>query len=260
MALGLDRVDLPSDGPGELLSFDVTFAGNTIAVRTDALGTFVAFPNGTTTNVPTRERHLLIAADRDDLAAVVATRSPRGTPNGWVVSPAGVCAEFFAGDAINELLALRNGHFVATYFDEGFAKPISEEGAAVFDDTGRLVNGYRQATGDSIMECYAAVAVGADSIALWPYPAWRLTIWNTNERTTTTHLVPGTVRGANAITHAGNRWWFWSPYNKRDHLFHWRLGSSKVEPVGRLEGPLRGRPGARFLIESPHNPAIVDIN
>ena len=43
-----------------------------------------------------------------------------------MVSPSGVETEFFVGDAVEDVIALRNGRIAVTYFDEGFGQPMSE--------------------------------------------------------------------------------------------------------------------------------------
>jgi hypothetical protein len=140
---------------------------------------------------------------------------------------------------------------VITYFDEGSGRPVSEQGVAVFDLDGNLCTGYRSTTGVAMIDCYAAVAVGSRSVGFWVDPDWGLTIWNTEDGTQRTHVVPGTVQGANAISHAGERWWFFSPYSHPHTLYEWHLGLPKVTEAGVQRGPLHGLPGGRSLDIGP---------
>lgn len=248
-------------GPGErLLSFDVSPDGRTVLAIDDGSRSFVRFDSGV--EVALRKNHglLTVAAFGDDAAVVVAPRTASKQANAWVVTEGRIETGFFAGDAIQDLLVLPNGSIVCSYFDEGIGEPVSEEGVAVFSRDGSLRRGYRASTGTSIMDCYAAVVVGSKSVAFWPYPDWRLTVWDTDSGTETTHVVPGTVRGASAITHAGDRWWFFSPYNHPHTIYEWRIGSPKVTEAGVTRGPLRGLPGGRFLDEGENGPAIVAMS
>ena len=62
-----------------------------------------------------------------------------------------------------------------------------------------------------------------------------------------------------AITHAGDRWWFFSPYNHPHTIYEWRMGPSKVHEVGIARGPLRGLPGRRFLDLGGDGPVVVSM-
>jgi hypothetical protein len=259
MGISVESVQ-PLVRPGErVLSFDVTPPGATVVAVDDGRRSLVRFESGAEVVLRGNPGLLTIAAIDASAAVVAAPRTSPGQTNAWVVAEAGIETGFFAGDAIQDLLVLPNGSIVCTYFDEGSAKPLSGEGVAVFGREGSFVRGYRSSSGTTVMDCYAAVAVGSGSVAFWPYPDWVLTIWDTESGTQSTHQVPGRVRGAHAISHAGDRWWFFSPYNEPHRIYEWRIGSSKVTEVGVSRGPLRALPGGRFLDEGENGPAVVTV-
>jgi hypothetical protein len=199
-----------------------------------------------------------VAAFGAELAVVVARHSRKGTPNAFRLTPEGLERRFFVGDAVAGVIALPCGLLAVTYFSEGFDEPVSEEGVAVFGTDGELVGGYTSATGTRFWDCSAAVALRSSSIAFLPYPEGRLTVWDAITGTERTHLVPGTVRGARAISHRGDRWWFHTPSWPR-RIFEWRLRSPKVARVGAWPGPLVGRPDGRFLTTGHEHPTAVRI-
>ena len=255
----VDKIDLALGRGDRVRSFDLTPSGRAVAAIDDGSRSTIRFPDGSEVTVPHNPGLMIVTACGEDAAVVVLPRTTRTNPNAWVATPAGRGRPFFVGDAVEDVLFLRNGSLVATYFDEGFGEPVSEEAIAAFDLDGNLQRGYGSSTGRSIMDCYAAVAVGSSRVAVWPYPDWRLVVWDTDTGTERTHLVPGTVRGATAITHAGDRWWFFSPYDHPHAVFEWKIDAPKVTEVGVLRGPLRGLPGGRFLDLGEDGPAVVSL-
>lgn len=123
----------------------------------------------------------------------------------------------FVGDAVQDLIALGPDKVAVTYFDEGIGEPLSEEGVAILGVDGTLHRGFVSSGGEPIMDFYAAVKVGSQTIGFWPYTSWRLTEWSFTTGAERTHVVPGTVRGASAVTQLGDDWWFFSPYGKPAH-------------------------------------------
>lgn len=201
-----------------------------------------------------------VAAFGADLAVVVIRDSPKGAPNAFRMTPEGLERRFFVGDAVGDVIALPCGLLAVTYLGEGFNEPVSEEGVAVFGTDGELVGGYASATGARMLECDAAVAVGSSSIGFLPYYEGHLTVWDAITGTERTHRVPGTVRGAHAISHRGDRWWFHSSGGRLwRRIFEWRLGSPKVTKVGIWRGPLVGRPDGRFLTTGEQRPTVVRV-
>ena len=243
-----------------VLSCDLADDGVWALAVDDGQRTVVRFSSGL--EVVLRQNHgsLEVAVLDADRVLAVVPRTPRQTPNAWVVGPTGSGHKFFVGDAVQDLIALGPDKVAVTYFDEGIGEPLSEEGVAILGVDGTLHRGFVSSGGEPIMDCYAAVKVGSQTIGFWPYTSWRLTEWSFTTGAERTHVVPGTVRGASAVTQLGDSWWFFSPYGKPHTVFEWRVGSSKVAEVGIVRGPLRGLSGGRFLAYTDRVPLVLDMH
>jgi hypothetical protein len=246
--------------PGEqVLSCDLSVDGVWALAVDDGSRTTVRFSSGV--EVVMREHHgsLEVAVLDADRAVVVIPRTAAQSPNAWVVGSHGSGRKFFVGDAVQDLIAVSDEEVAVTYFDEGFGAPVSEEGVAVFGPDGSLRDGFVSSGGEPIMDCYAAVEAGPWTVGFLPYTSWHLTEWNIATGTDRSHVVPGSVRGADAITRSGDRWWFFSPYERRHKVFEWREGSAKVSEVGVIRGPLRGLSEGRFLEYTEGRPRVLSM-
>jgi hypothetical protein len=130
--------------PGDLYDLDIAPSGTWIGVtkfgerqRVSFGGTLVALPE------PVRFPHV---AAIDGETALVVDRRAQQRKNAWIITSSGdVRANFFAGDAIRNVLA-SHSRLVVTYFDE--SAPTSEgvegNGVAVFDPEGGYSFGYKE--------------------------------------------------------------------------------------------------------------------
>lgn len=243
-----------------VLSCDLADDGVWALAVDDGQRTVVRFSNGLEVSLRQNHGSLKVAVLDADRALVVLPRTHGQRPNAWVVGPAGSGPKFFVGDAVQDLIALTPDEVAVTYFDEGFGEPLSEEGVAVLRVDGVRHRGFVSSGGEPIMDCYAAVRTGPQTIGFWPYSSWRLTEWDITTGEERSHVVPGTVRGASAITQLGDNWWFHSPYGKPHTVFEWRVGSSKVVEVGIVRGPLRGLSRGRFLEYTDEAPRVLEMH
>jgi hypothetical protein len=161
-----------ADLPGELSDLDLTPSGNWIGVTNLDDSQWMLF-NGTSTPLSEEFRFPKIRAI-DDRTAVLVNSRAWNEDNGWILDSSGKPkARFYAGDAIQDVLASPE-FIVITYFDESaLTSPgIEGNGVAVFDVAGNFLFGYRDLFGDeavAIADCYAACWAGDNSILFFPY-------------------------------------------------------------------------------------------
>ena len=229
-----------------LRTWDTSHDDGCVWVRRVA-GLYVAeFESGARVEIPTSCDFLLVSLIERGHAVVVAQRTDQDTTNAWIINETEVLHSFFVGDAVQDLVTLDDSTIAVSYFDEGFAKPISGEGIAVFDRAGEFLRGFASTTGVDIVDCYALVPVDADSVAAWHYSDWDLTIWNVRTGEAKNLRPPESARGASAITNSGNDWWFYSPHGEPGAVLHWEVGTPSASSVGRADGSQRGRIGGEF--------------
>lgn len=261
--------------PWELADVDVAPGGGFVAItgvaerRTIAPGIEqtlfheqkLLFSQQSPFNIPVQCRFPTIRALGPD-AAVVVDDAGGAKVNGWIVARDGqVAASFYAGNGIEDVIVC--GERIAiTYFDQGIFSfdPPSPEGVAVFDLRGVFDYGYHTQFGrdlGEISDCYAACADEESRLLICPYTDFPIVRIDLAGRSREVFPTPGVVHGAGALSAAGDRVFLWSPYERRNEVFEFRLGGEDAAPRGLHAGPLRGLPGGRFLFREPSGYSVL---
>jgi hypothetical protein len=158
--------------PGDLHDLDIAPSGKWVGVTEFGAGQSLSF-GGKTVALPEQIRFPKVAAIDDDTALVVHSNAWQDK-NAWIITSAGeVRANFFAGDAIQDILASES-FLVITYFDESaLTSPgIEGNGVAVFDLDGNFRFGYRELFGEEavdIADCYCACWAEGNRMLFFPY-------------------------------------------------------------------------------------------
>lgn len=174
--------------------------------------------------------------------------------NGWIVRRSGdVVAGFDAGDAIEDIVVTRAG-IAVTYFDEGVFgdHPLGREGVVLFGFDGSLRWGYHSRFADDavdVADCYAASATESGQLLFLPSQDFPLVCVNVMNATQKINRTPVPLHAASAISLLGDKLFVFNPYNQRDVLLKWLIGTEAIQTIGAYERPgcVRGLPGGRFL-------------
>ncbi len=256
-----ERVTNFDPGWGELVDVDVLPSGEWAGVFRNSGQLFVRTADACAV-APANARFPLVRCLESGRYVLVDTRAENGRPNGWVLTLAPLTVrEFFAGDGIQDVLA-SSEHIVVTYFDEGVFSGIrpGDEGVAIFSNSGEFRTGYQTALGRDAVEicdCYAACREGATGVVFLPYTDFPLVRLDVRTLEQTVEPTPQVLHGAAAISTAGGRCLFYSPYEVRGGILAWRPGEPP-SVIGSYTGLLRGLPGGRFLSHGTRGFTIVE--
>ncbi|QDG49322.1 hypothetical protein FIV42_00795 [Persicimonas caeni] len=164
----------------------------------------------------------------------------------WIVSWDGeLDAEFIVGDDWMWDVLVLDDAFVVIHDDEqrDFA---DMKGIRAYGCNGELLYSYEHVFG-----CYAACATGPRSFLYVPFfkdSACHVDL--DAEGTGETYWpIPKKLRLPLAISTVGEVTYFWRPYNDRDGVYRWKLGSEDCERIADAQDWLavRGLTGGRFL-------------
>jgi hypothetical protein len=236
--------------PDSLYDLDITPSGQWIGVTEFGERQSLSF-SGKIVALPEAIRFPQIAAIDDETALVVNSRAWQ-EKNAWIITASGeVKANFFAGDAIQDVLASKS-FLVITYFDESaLTSPgIEGNGVTTFDVNGNFLFGYRDLFEDAavdIADCYAACWTEENRILFFPYTDFPLVSFDLESKTQIVWETPDVVVGSGAITSLGDKVYFHSPYNDEPGIYEWRIGSESAKRIGSYSGDLRGLPKGQFL-------------
>lgn len=166
---------------------------------------------------------------------------------------------FHVGDGVQDVLVTAN-HIVCTYFDEGVfgQTPYASEGVTVFNFLGQFVRGYRSTfaeAGVNISDCYAACHVNHDLIAFTPFAEFSLVCWDLGRGSQSIARLPGELRGAKSMTAHADGFFFHSPHDAPDALFHFQNGKSCK--VSSHPERLKSLSGGRFLYLQPEEIVVL---
>jgi hypothetical protein len=248
-----------ADLPALLADLDLTPSGKWIAVTEPGNAQSLVFPNQT---IPLSEeiRFPKVRAIDDDTVVIVNSRAWKGN-NGLIVSSSGETHSFYAGDAIQDVLAC-DEFIVITYFDESAltSSGIEGNGVAVFDTGGDFLFGYRDLFGDeavAIADCYAACWAADNQILFFPYTDFPLVSVDLKNRTQVIWDTPDAVVGSRAISATDDRVFFHRPYRDEGSIFEWKIGNESAQNIGVCSKHLRGLNGGKFLAVEPNAYLIV---
>ena len=192
-----------------------------------------------------------VAATDSETAVVVDSRTRYLEKNAWVVTSSGeVKAQFYAGDAVQDLLATDT--FIAvTYFDESaLGGEIESNGVNIFDLDGNLLFGYTSFfAGEAvdIADCYCACLAGKNRVLFSPYTEFPLVSLDVRMRTQKIWRIPENLAGSDALTTLGDKVYFHSPYSDEHGIYEWQFDSEVANKIGSYSGRLRGLSGGSFL-------------
>jgi hypothetical protein len=236
--------------PGPLSDLDLTGSGNWIGVTEPGSNQVLSF-GGKTIPLPESFQLPRIAVIDDETVLVVNCRA-RTDRNALIITSSGkVKAQFYAGDAIQDVLA-SNKFIVVTYFDESAltSTGIEGNGVAIFDRDGNFLFGYRDLFKDravEIADCYAACWAEDNRVLFFPYTDFPLITFDLENKTQEVVEPPNVVSGSGAIAVLAQRVYFHSPYRDEAGIYEWRIGSESADKIGSYSGPLRALRSGRFL-------------
>lgn len=236
--------------PGDLYDVDITPYGKWIGVTEFGDRQSLSF-GGRTVVLPEPLRFPHVAAINDETALVVNGRAWQDK-NAWVINSSGeVKANFFAGDAIQNILASES-FLVITYFDESaLTSPgIEGNGVAVFAVDGNFRFGYRELFGEvaaDIADCYCACWAEENRVFFFPYTDFPLVSFDLEKKTQEIWETPVEVVGSNGLTANGHTVYFHGPYKDEQGIYQWCIGDEGAKRLGNYEGRLRGLRRGRFL-------------
>ena len=248
-----------ADLPAPLADVDLTPSGKWIGVTEPGNSQFLIFPERTIA-LGAEIKFPKARAIDDDTAVVVNSRA--GTENnGQIVSSSGETQSFYAGDAIQDVLASHD-FIVITYFDESaLTSPgIEGNGVAVFDIGGNFLFGYRDLFGDeavAIADCYAACWDTENRMLFFPYTDFPLVSFDLNTKTQQIWETPDSVVGCGAISVLEDRVFFHRPYRDKGSILEWKIGSESAQNIGTYSKHLRGLKQGKFLAVEPDGYVIV---
>lgn len=232
-----------NDLPGDLYDLDIAPSGQWIGVTEFGDRQSLSF-SGRTVALPEPIRFPQVAAIDGETALVVNSRAWQ-KKNAWVISASGeVKANFFAGDAIQDVLASES-FLVVTYFDESaLTSPgIEGNGLAVFDPDGAFRFGYRELFGEQavdIADCYCACWAEENRVLFFPYTGFPLVSFDLENKTQEIWETPGEVAGSNGLTAVGSTVYFHSPYEDEPGVYEWQIGDDAAHRIGNHSGYLVG--------------------
>jgi hypothetical protein len=236
--------------PGSLRDLDLAPSGRWIAVTEPGEQQYLSF-NGKTILLPVQCQFPQIAAMDDETVFLVNSRVWT-EKNGWLITSSGeVKANFYAGDAIQDIL-ISSRFIVVTYFDESaLTSPgIEGNGVAIFDLKGNFLFGYRELFTDEavdIADCYAACWGGDSHLLFFPYTDFPLVAFDLESKTQTLWEPPDIVAGSNAITALDEKVYFHSPYADKAGIYEWKMGSQSAVKIGSWSNRIRGIRHGKFL-------------
>ncbi len=247
------------DLPAPLADLDLTPSGKWIAVTEPGNSQSLIFPNRTVA-LSEEIRFPKVRAIDDDTAVIVNSRAWKEN-NGQIVSSSGETHSFYAGDAIQDVLA-SDEFIVITYFDESaLTSPgIEGNGVAVFDTGGDFLFGYRDLFGDeavAIADCYAACWAADNRILFFPYTDFPLVSVDLKNKTQKIWHTPDAVVGCGAISASDDRVFFHRPYRDDGSIFEWKIGNESAQKIGACSRHLRGLHRGKFLAVAPNAYVIV---
>jgi hypothetical protein len=105
VAITVDLIELAVADGARVIAYDLAPGSRPIAIVEYRHRLVVRFGSGAEAVLPVNSRGLEIAACDIDAAVVVAYRTARKRVNAWVVSPYGIEAACFAGDAVQDVIA-----------------------------------------------------------------------------------------------------------------------------------------------------------
>jgi hypothetical protein len=249
-----------ADLPGELSDLDFTPSGKWIGVTQPGDSQWIIF-NGNSRPLPEGFSFPKIRSIDDHTVVLINSRAGTET-NGWIIDSSGKTkAQFYAGDAIQDVLASPD-FIVITYFDEGAltSARIEGNGVAVFDVDGNFLFGYRDLFGDdavSIADCYAACWASPSRILFFPYTDFPLVSFDLNAKTQVVWDPPDEVVGCGAISSQGDTVFFHRPYRDEGSILAWKIGTESAEHIGGFSRPLRGLNDGKFLSVESNGFVIV---
>jgi hypothetical protein len=244
--------------PGDLYDLDIAPSGQWIGVTEFGESQSLSFA-GKTVALPEQIRFPKVAAIDDETALVVNSRAYQDK-NAWIITSAGeIKANFFAGDAIQSILASER-FLVVTYFDESALTSLGIEGngVTVFDLDGNFGFGYKEVFGEEavdIADCYCACWAEENRMLFFPYTDFPLVSFDLESKTQEVWETPGEVVGSNGLTMIGRTVYFHSPYNDEQGIYEWQIGDDVAALIGKHAGSLadanaghlRGLRRGRFL-------------
>lgn len=243
--------------PGPLLDLDLTPNGGWIGVVGQSKRRRFFF-SGQECTMPEGIAYPITRAMDDSTAALVDSRTRDGMRNGWVVSfPGGVQANFYAGDAVEDVLASPH-NIVVTFFDESAvsSRLPERERVAVFDSRGNFQWGYASQFPDAVdvFDCYAACWAGRHKVIFFPYTEFQLVELDLSAKQQQVWRTPPELAGAAAITSSEESFFFYGAYKQPRTFYRWRPGEDTATAIGEHTGgkygptvQLRGLSGGRFL-------------
>ena len=236
--------------PGDLYDLDIAPSGQWIGVTEVGARQSLSF-GGKTVALPEAINFPHVAAIDAETALVVNSRAWQ-EKNAWVITASGeVKANFFAGDAIQDVLASES-FLVITYFDESaLTSPgIEGNGVAVFDSNGNFRFGYRELFGEKavdVADCYCACWAEESRVFFFPYTDFPLVSFDLEKKTQEIWETPGEVVGSNGLTAIGHTVYFHRPYKDEHGIYEWHIGDEAANRIGNHAGRLRGMRQGRFL-------------
>jgi hypothetical protein len=251
------------DLPGPLSDLDLTPSGKWIGVTEFGADQALSF-GGKTIVLPEQCRFPQIAAIDEETALLVNSRAWTEN-NAWIITSSGdVRAQFYAGDAIQDVLA-SSDFVVATYFDESAltSSGIEGNGIAIFDVKGNFLFGYRdlfKSDAVRIADCYAAGWAEENRLLFFPYTDFPLVSFDLKSKTQEISETPDAVVGSVAISSLDSRIYFHGPFNDEPGLYEWRIGSESAERIGSYSGHLRGLRNGRFLAVDKAGYTVVSFS
>ncbi len=247
--------------PGDIVDLDLTASGMPIGV-TEYGRTQVLFFDDKLVGLPREVRFPIVAAIDERTALLVDSRTD-DRENAWIVAESGdVNRSFFAGDAIESILASERS-LVITYFDESAASStgIEGQGLAVFDVEGNFNFGYRDCFGaeaDDIVDCYCVCWSGTERVDFLPYTDFPFITFDLAERSQQKSATPSGLHGSHALSRIGSTVYFHSPYHDKAGIYKWTIATQTAERVGVHTGPLKSYKGGQFLAVGKWGFTIVD--
>lgn len=251
------------DLPDELADLDLTESDEWIGVTVGSARQHLVFGKRSVV-LPRPIYYPKVAAIDSETAVVVDTRTA-GENNAWIISANGeVLANFFAGDAIEDVLASERW-LVFTYFDESACSSpgIEGNGITVFDSAGNYASGYREVfsvDAVDISDCYAACWSGKDQICFFSYMEFPLVRLDLPKMTQQKWETPTELRGSHAITARGSTVYFHGPYNDKSGIYAWEIGHEKAERIGERHWRLRSIRSGRFLVVGKTGFTIIELS
>lgn len=252
---GLDR---------PLADLDVTPGGQVFAITEKGRGKEEKgqriFVNGQALSVPAPIRHPILRA-LDETRLLVADSRTGESKNAWILRTTGEVDNIFrAGDAIMDIIPLQSWVAV-TYFDQAYGSRDGLDGIVLFEPTGAAAFRHNEVNRDEheVVDCYCACRAGRDRLLFLGYPDFPVILLDAVTQQETFWPAPREIRGANAVTLAGEVAYFHGNYEDRRGIYRWRLGDRKAERIGEHTGPLRGLSGSRFLSKGTSGYTIVSL-